>query len=101
MLFRDASYRRFAIEGDIRKIDKCVNCMSSLTCKACLQADGAHLVRVSRIAVAVWAIIMGIAMCIAQVAGINVNWLVLLIGEPLQPQAACLSRSGCLRISEL
>ena len=56
---------------------------ASLTRKACLQADGAHLVRVSRIAVAVWAIIMGIAMCIAQVAGINVNWLVLLIGEPL------------------
>lgn len=30
---------------------------------------------------AVWAVIMGIAMCIAQVAMINVNWLVLLIGE--------------------
>lgn len=35
---------------------------------------------VSRVAVAVWAVIMGIAMCIAQVANINVNWLVLLIG---------------------
>ena len=35
---------------------------------------------VSRVAVLVWAIIMGIAMCIAQVANINVNWLVLLIG---------------------
>ena len=29
---------------------------------------------------AIWAIIMGCAMCIAQVAQINVNWLVLLIG---------------------
>lgn len=29
---------------------------------------------------AVWALIMGCAMCIAQVAQINVNWLVLLIG---------------------
>ena len=72
-----------------------------LTSKACLQADGAHLVRVSRVAVAVWAVIMGIAMCIAQVAGINVNWLVLLIGEPLQLQAACLSRLECLHITEL
>ena len=47
------------------------------------QANGARLVTVSRIAVAVWAIIMGCAMCIAQVAQINVNWLVLLIGVPL------------------
>ena len=45
-----------------------------------LQANGAHLVTVSRTAVTAWAIIMGIAMCIAQVANINVNWLVLLIG---------------------
>ena len=49
-------------------------------CQMPLQADGAHLVTVSRVAVAVWAVIMGIAMCIAQVANINVNWLVLLIG---------------------
>ena len=46
----------------------------------CMQADGPHLVMVSRIAVAVWAVIMGIAMCIAQVANININWLILLIG---------------------
>ena len=49
----------------------------------CAQADGPHLVMVSRIAVAVWAIIMGIAMCIAQVANININWLILLIGAHL------------------
>ena len=34
----------------------------------------------SRIAVCVWALIMGAIMCIAQVAGINVNWLITIIG---------------------
>ena len=88
------------LKGTFEKRQMC-QLHASLTRKACLQADGAHLVRVSRIAVAVWAIIMGIAMCIAQVAGINVNWLVLLIGEPRQPQAAYLSISDCLHITEL
>ena len=55
-----------------------------------VQADGPHLVMVSRIAVAVWAVIMGIAMCIAQVANININWLILLIGA--------LSSSSSLRM---
>jgi hypothetical protein len=35
---------------------------------------------VSRIAVVIWAIIMGIIMCIAQAANINVDWLILIIG---------------------
>ena len=59
----------------------------------CMQADGPHLVMVSRIAVAVWAIIMGIAMCIAQVANININWLILLIGVCL---LRCSLRMHCL-----
>jgi hypothetical protein len=35
---------------------------------------------VSRIAVVGWAIFMGVIMCIAQVAAINVNWLINIIG---------------------
>ena len=35
---------------------------------------------VSRIGVCVWAVFMGVIMCIAQVANINVNWLVTIIG---------------------
>ena len=59
----------------------------------CVQANGPHLVMVSRIAVAVWAVIMGIAMCIAQVANININWLILLIGA----HSSCSSlRMHCL-----
>ena len=56
----------------------------------CMQADGPHLVMVSRIAVAVWAVIMGIAMCIAQVANININWLILLIGARLSSCSLCM-----------
>lgn len=55
------------------------------------QANGARLVTVSRIAVAVWAVIMGCAMCVAQVAQINVNWLVLLIGALLVCSHPCCS----------
>ena len=55
-------------------------CLEVPDMPGCMQADGPHLVMVSRIAVAVWAVIMGIAMCIAQVANININWLILLIG---------------------
>ena len=55
-------------------------CLGISALSGCMQADGPHLVMVSRIAVAVWAVIMGIAMCIAQVANININWLILLIG---------------------
>ena len=47
-----------------------------------MQASGGKLVTVSRIAVCVWAIIMGCAMCIAQAANINVNWLITIIGAP-------------------
>lgn len=46
----------------------------------CPQADGKRLVLVSRVGVCVWAVIMGAIMCIAQVAGINVNWLITIIG---------------------
>ncbi len=35
---------------------------------------------VSRVGVCVWAVIMGAIMCIAQDAGINVNWLITIIG---------------------
>ena len=35
---------------------------------------------VSRVGVCVWAVIMGCIMSIAQVAGINVNWLITIIG---------------------
>jgi hypothetical protein len=44
------------------------------------QASGERLVWVSRVAVLVWAIIMGIAMSVAQVANINVNFLITIIG---------------------
>lgn len=47
-----------------------------------VQATGGQLVWVSRVGVCVWAIIMGAAMCIAQAAGINVNWLITIIGAP-------------------
>ena len=36
---------------------------------------------VSRIGVVCWATFMGVIMCIAQVAQINVNWLINIIGE--------------------
>ncbi|KAK9840695.1 hypothetical protein WJX84_007535, partial [Apatococcus fuscideae] len=39
------------------------------------QASGRELVMVSRIAVLVWACIMGAAICIFQAAGVNVYWL--------------------------
>ncbi len=47
---------------------------------AAAQANSKRLVMVSRIAVVIWAIIMGIIMCIAQAANINVDWLILIIG---------------------
>lgn len=56
-----------------------------LTHPPCLQATGQQLVRVSRIGVCVWAVIMGIAMTIAQAASINVNWLITIIGATPQP----------------
>ena len=68
-------------------------CLAVPDTSQCVQADGPHLVMVSRIAVAVWAIIMGIAMCIAQVANININWLILLIGA--RP-TRCALRTLCL-----
>ena len=37
---------------------------------------------VSRIMVFVWAIVMGCAMSVAQVASINVNFLITIIGAP-------------------
>lgn len=40
-----------------------------------VQAKGPELVLVSRIAVFVWACIMGAAICIFQSAGVNVYWL--------------------------
>ncbi len=47
-----------------------------------------RLVRVSRVAVFVWAVIMGIAMSVAQVANINVNFLITIIGaRPPRPQS--------------
>lgn len=49
-----------------------------------MQATGKQLVRVSRIAVCVWAVVMGCAMCIAQAASINVNWLITIIGATHQ-----------------
>ncbi len=52
-----------------------------------LQASGERLVRVSRVAVFVWAVIMGIAMSVAQVANINVNFLITIIGAR-PPQAS-------------
>ena len=45
-----------------------------------MQATGKKLVVVSRVSVCIWAIIMGIAMSIAQAATINVNWLITIIG---------------------
>ena len=68
----------------LHALHACV-CLEVADASGCVQADGPHLVLVSRIAVAVWAIIMGIAMCIAQVANININWLILLIGECPKP----------------
>ena len=50
------------------------------------QASGERLVRVSRVAVFVWAVVMGIAMSVAQVANINVNFLITIIGaRPPRP----------------
>ena len=48
-------------------------CLNALLCL--LQASGRELVMVSRIAVLVWACIMGAAICIFQAAGVNVYWL--------------------------
>ena len=57
--------------------------VASLANSCCVpeQASGERLVRVSRIGVICWATFMGIIMCIAQVAQINVNWLINIIGE--------------------
>ena len=49
------------------------------------QASGERLVWVSRIMVFVWAIVMGCAMSVAQVASINVNFLITIIGAPKNP----------------
>lgn len=49
------------------------------------QASGERLVCVSRIMVFVWAIVMGCAMSVAQVASINVNFLITIIGAPKKP----------------
>ena len=46
------------------------------------QASGERLVWVSRIMVFVWAVVMGCAMSVAQVASINVNFLITIIGAP-------------------
>ncbi|BDA49838.1 Urea-proton symporter DUR3 [Coccomyxa sp. Obi] len=63
------------------------------------QATGGQLVVVSRVGVCVWAIVMGAAMCIAQAAGINVNWLITIIGVfvggAVPPLAALLTWRGC------
>lgn len=45
-----------------------------------MQADGKKLVLVSRVGVCCWAVFMGALMCVAQVANINVNWLITIIG---------------------
>ena len=54
----------------------------------CVQASGERLVWVSRIMVFVWAVVMGCAMSVAQVAGINVNFLITIIGAPQSPSHA-------------
>ncbi|KAK9904775.1 hypothetical protein WJX75_002276 [Coccomyxa subellipsoidea] len=63
------------------------------------QATGKQLVSVSRIAVCVWAVVMGCAMCIAQAASINVNWLITIIGVfvggAVPPLAALLTWRKC------
>lgn len=51
---------------------------------------------VSRVGVCVWAIVMGAAMCIAQAAGINVNWLITIIGTPITS-----NRIHCRRVKRV
>lgn len=58
------------------------NTINGLSGWRVMQATGKRLVVVSRVSVCIWAIIMGIAMSIAQAATINVNWLITIIGTP-------------------
>jgi len=65
------------------------------------QASGERLVWVSRIAVLVWAIIMGIAMSVAQVANINVNFLITIIGARPSQASAPYLRARIARVLAL
>ena len=67
-----------------------------------MQATGKRLVVVSRVSVCIWAIIMGIAMSIAQAATINVNWLITIIGARVcaSSHLTCHFSSGALIVVE-
>ncbi|KAK9840778.1 hypothetical protein WJX81_004136 [Elliptochloris bilobata] len=69
------------------------------------KASGERLVWVSRIMVFVWAIVMGCAMSVAQVANINVNFLItiigVIVGGAVPPLACALTWTCCTRLAAI
>ena len=46
----------------------------------------------SRIGIVVWGIVAGAATCVVNKAGINVNWMIIIIGESQSP-CGCLDKT--------